>query len=251
MAKRILTKEKLGKQLTGQTSTSPFMSIRDGINEKVSFNIRDELGDKIDKLTVMLGRLAAKDDNGKRLFKPQIDQSRGRGQNRGYGQRCYQSGNRLGNRSGSRDRGQFGQGSDRPRFQQNYRRNNFQEGTGGYRRQNSRGEYRNDRHDGYNRSRNRSRERPFSGNYSGDRDKSSSNSRLRSGSRAGTNRDRIRCFNCREYDHFARDCPTSREERDLEQLQQTLNLEEEEGHSHLPTYRQSSPTENYRMNPLN
>ena len=33
-----------------------------------------------------------------------------------------------------------------------------------------------------------------------------SNSRSRSGSRAVTNRDRIRCFECREYDHFARDC---------------------------------------------
>ena len=29
-AKRILTKEKLDEQLTGQTSTSPFMNIRDG-----------------------------------------------------------------------------------------------------------------------------------------------------------------------------------------------------------------------------
>ena len=66
-AKGILTKEKLDKQLTGQTSTSPFMSIRDGTNRKVSFNTRDELGDKIDKLTVMLDKLAAKDDNNKSL----------------------------------------------------------------------------------------------------------------------------------------------------------------------------------------
>ena len=66
-AKRILTKEKLDRQLTGQTSTSPFMSIRHGINRKVSFNTRDELGDKIDKLTVMLGKLAAKDDNNKTI----------------------------------------------------------------------------------------------------------------------------------------------------------------------------------------
>ena len=29
-------------------------------------------------------------------------------------------------------------------------------------------------------------------------------------------------------DHFARDCPSSREERDLEQLQQMLNMEAEE-----------------------
>ena len=70
-----------------------------------------------------------------------------------------------------------------------------------------------------NRSRNRSRERTFTRNFGSNRDRSSSNSRLRSGSRASTNRDRIRCYNCREYDHFARNCPNSREERDLEQLQ--------------------------------
>ena len=29
----------------------------------------------------------------------------------------------------------------------------------------------------------------------------------RSGSRISTNRDRIRCFMCREYDHFANECP--------------------------------------------
>ena len=71
-AKRILTKEKLDRQLTGQTSTSPFMSIRDGTERKVSFNARDELRDKIDKVTVMMGRLAARDSNNKRPFKPQI-----------------------------------------------------------------------------------------------------------------------------------------------------------------------------------
>ena len=65
-----------------------------------------------------------------------------------------------------------------------------------------------------NRDRNRSRGRTFTGNYR--RDRSSSNDRSRSGSRASTNRDRIRCYACREYDHFARDCPNSREERDLE-----------------------------------
>ena len=49
-----------------------------------------------------------------------------------------------------------------------------------------------------------------------------------SGSRASTNRDRIRCYKYREYDHFTKDCPTSREERELEQLQQMLNLEDEQ-----------------------
>ena len=56
MAKRILTKEKLDKQLTGQSSTSLFMNIRDGTERKVSFNTRDKLGDKIDKLTVVMSR---------------------------------------------------------------------------------------------------------------------------------------------------------------------------------------------------
>ena len=37
------------------------------------------------------------------------------------------------------------------------------------------------------------------------RGRSPSSSRL--GSRTSTNRDRIRCFKCREYDHFANECP--------------------------------------------
>ena len=88
-AKRILTKEKLHKQLTGQTSTSPFMNVRDGTERKVSFNARDELGDKIDKLTVVMSRLAAKNSYEKRPFKPQIYKSRG--QSRSYNQRGYQN----------------------------------------------------------------------------------------------------------------------------------------------------------------
>ena len=67
-AKRILTKEKLDKQLTGQSSASPFMSIRDGTERKVSFNARDELGDKLDKLTAVMRRLTAKDGHEKRPF---------------------------------------------------------------------------------------------------------------------------------------------------------------------------------------
>ena len=93
-------------------------------------------------------------------------------------------------------------------------------------------------------------ERTSSRNYGNNRDRNSNNSRSRSGSRASTNRNRIRCYNCRECDHFARDCPTSREERKLEQLQQMLNLEARE-QTHLLTNRQSSPIENCRTRPLN
>ena len=66
----------------------------------------------------MIGKLVAKDSGKVRPFKPQIHQSRGRGQNRGYNQRNYQNKYRLDNRSNSRDRGQFKQDRGRNRFEQ-------------------------------------------------------------------------------------------------------------------------------------
>ena len=39
------------------------------------------------------------------------------------------------------------------------------------------------------------------------RARSESRSRSRSNSRTSTNRDRVWCFKCREYDHFAHECP--------------------------------------------
>ena len=49
------------------------------------------------------------------------------------------------------------------------------------------------------------------------------------GSRANTSRDWITCFKCREYDHFAKDCPnmTETEKEQTEQMQQMLDLEED------------------------
>ena len=216
-AKRVLIKEKLDKQLTGQISTSPFMSIREGTDKRVSFNTKDELGDKIDKLTVVISKLVAKDSHKRRPFKPQIYKSRG--QNRSYGQGGYWA------RSNDRNKG-YGVSSN---TRQDYRGNRFRGNFRGNSRPNSREEYRSERYGNSNRDRNRSRGRTFTGNYR--RDRSSSNDRSRSGSRASTNRDRIRCYACREYDHFVRDCSNSREERDLEQLQHMLNMEEQDHRS--------------------
>ena len=56
--------------MTGQDSSSPFMNIRDGTERKVSFTTRNELGDKIDKLAVVMSRLAAKDSHEKRPLNP-------------------------------------------------------------------------------------------------------------------------------------------------------------------------------------
>ena len=59
-------------------------------------------------------------------------------------------------------------------------------------------------------------------------DRSISNSRSRSGSRATMNRDRIRCFECSEYDHFVTDCPTTQASREVEQIQQMFNMNEDQ-----------------------
>ena len=58
--------------------------------------------------------------------------------------------------------------------------------------------------------------------------RSSSSSRSRSGSRASANRDKIRCYKCREYDYFSKDCPTSQIEKESEQIQQMYNIDEEQ-----------------------
>ena len=229
-AKRILTKEKIDKQLLGQSSSTPFMSIKDNHSRRVPFDTKEELGDKIDKLTVMIGKLATRDSGSVRQFKLQIYQGKSRGQNRRNYDRCNYNwqGYQSRNRSDSEDRRQYRQDRGKPRYEQDYRRGNLRGNMRNFDRQNSRRAYRNNyRNEGCDRSRNgdRSRERSFSRNFSGDRNRSTSNSRSRSGLRASTNRDRIRCDQCREYDHFTKDCPTSREERELEQLHQMLNLE--------------------------
>ena len=131
----------------------------------------------------MMSRLAAKDSNERRPFKPQIYKNRGsypQGQNRSYNQRGYQNRGRLGNRPDSRNRGQYG--NNGPRFQKNYRDNNFQENTRGYGRQIV------EENTGIIGAM-----IIFPRNYGNNRDRSSSNSISRSGSRASTNRDMIRC----------------------------------------------------------
>ena len=65
-------------------------------------------------------------------------------------------------------------------------------------------------------SRDQSRDRrQWSRNVS--RDRPESESRSRSSSHVSTNRDRLRCFSCSEYDHFARECPNMMTEDDSDQ----------------------------------
>ena len=70
--------------MAGQTSSTPFMSVRDRLNKRVTFNAMDDLEQKIDRLTVMMGKLVTEDEGHPKPFKPQVYQpNRGRNQNRG------------------------------------------------------------------------------------------------------------------------------------------------------------------------
>ena len=62
IVKRILTKDKIDRQLVGQSSSTLFMNIQEEHYKKVTFDMTDGLEQKIDKLIVMIGKLVMKDD---------------------------------------------------------------------------------------------------------------------------------------------------------------------------------------------
>ena len=68
--KRILTKVKIDRKLTGQTLLTLFISIKEGFSKKVTFDMTDNLEQKIDKLTVMMGKLVMEDEGQNKQFKP-------------------------------------------------------------------------------------------------------------------------------------------------------------------------------------
>ena len=62
-AERILAKEKIDGQLAGQSSSTPFMSMKDSYdNKRVTFNTQEHLEDKLDRLTVMMSKLAKNEE---------------------------------------------------------------------------------------------------------------------------------------------------------------------------------------------
>ena len=109
-------------------------------------------------------------------------------------------------------------------YRNEYRRDNFRN-TQNYRGQNFRGGYRrNYRNVSFGRGRSGYRDRCYLRSL---RRNNRSSSRSTSGSRASTNRDRIRCYKCGEYDHFPKDCPTLQVEKESDQIQQVNNTDEE------------------------
>ena len=124
-----------------------------------------------------------------------------------------------------------------PRYGQDYRgRSRYDSNNRGSYGYNTRGSQRYGRPNNNNRRGNfrsqnydRNRSRLYERQNRDRRDsRNISNSRSRSGSRVTTNRDRIRCFECRAYNHFARDCPTRQTSREAEQIQQMFNMDEDQ-----------------------
>ena len=67
---RILTEEKIDRQLASQTSSTHFMSIRDYSSKRVTFDMMDNIEQKIDKLTSMMGKLVTEDKGQNKPFNP-------------------------------------------------------------------------------------------------------------------------------------------------------------------------------------
>ena len=139
-AKRVLTKEKLDKQLSGQTANStPFMKMEDTVHpgKKMSIKPQDSIEERLENLTSMMYKMSIQQEEGKKPFKPQVYPKRGRGQRRqNFGNRDRsrnndrqrqnfrqtQNGCRNGNRRGNY-RQNFGRSNSRDRGRQNFRRN--------------------------------------------------------------------------------------------------------------------------------
>ena len=74
-AKRVLTKEKIDRQLSGQSgTTTPFMKVGDihHPNKTVSFNMHDLIREQSESLTSMVYNMSIHKEDNNRPFKPQI-----------------------------------------------------------------------------------------------------------------------------------------------------------------------------------
>ena len=183
----------------------------------------DNIEQKIDKLWQLWGQLVTEDGEQSKPFKPQVYQSnRGRRQNRGSYQDRFRSNNAY-----------MGHSAHNMNFRARTRYNVITEVVMVTMHEVIRGMAEimviiegmviEIKIMTGNRSRRLERQ-----DRSRRNDRSVSNSRLRSGSRASTNRDRIRCFICREYDHFTRECPTRQESRETEEIQQMFNMDKDQ-----------------------
>ena len=153
IVKRILTEEKIDRQLAGHSSSTPFMSKKDNYNNnRVTYDMHDGLEEKLDRLTGMISKLTANDDGINKQFKPKIFQSKRTGLTRNLydkhncDQRNYHNryiSSIVDRRISFSGRIQYGQNyRGRPRYEQSYsndvRRGNLRGNVRMYQNQNFR-----------------------------------------------------------------------------------------------------------------
>ena len=171
--------------------------------KKVSFNAQDLIGKQLENLTSMVYNMSIQKEEGKKPVEPQVYTRRGRGQRR----QSFDNRDRGRSLNDDRQRQNFRQMQDRcgnSNRRENYRQN--------YNRNNSRDRGRQNFGRNFSNDRSRSRERSPTPRRNGNRYNSPNTNlgtRSRSHSRVTTDRDRIRCFRCREYDHLANECPNA------------------------------------------
>ena len=176
------------------SNTSPFMKLRDTTHsgQKVSMKPQD-----LETMTSMMYNMSLQQDKAKKPFKLQVDQRRGGGHKQNY------------NRDTPRNNDRQGQDFVQNRHGNNYGRNGYMQN---FSRNTSRDRGKSNFNRSYSSGRSRSRERSLSpGRYSNRQYGNStlgSRSRSRSNPRITTNRDRIRCYKCREYVHFTNNAQT-------------------------------------------
>ena len=120
-AKRFLTKEKIDRQMTGQSST-PFMKLTEKKRKSVTFDAKDTLektSENMERMTALMDKLYTKLEQKEVPYKPQIYQ-RGRGQNR---RQLSRGNNWRGHRPYSRNCNDSNRGYGHGRG--NFRRGNF------------------------------------------------------------------------------------------------------------------------------
>ena len=182
--------------MTGQASNiSPFMKLGDDITSAQQKMLNPQ---EIEAISSRVYNMSLQQDKTSKPFKPQVYQRRGRGQTQNYDRNRPRNSIRQGQK--------FGQN----RHGNNYRRNGYMQN---FSRNNGRGRGRNFNRN-YSNDRSRSRERRLSprrydnnnNNRQNTNSRLRSRSRSRSNSRVRTNRDRIRCYRCQEYDHYVSEC---------------------------------------------
>ena len=110
-AKRVLHKEKLDKQLTGQASNiSPFMNMRDNKHSGQQVLMKPQ---DLETVTLVMHNMSLQQGKTKKPFKPQVYQKRGSHQGQSY------------NRNRPRNNNRQGQIFGQNRHRNDYRRNGY------------------------------------------------------------------------------------------------------------------------------